>query len=317
MSQDSLLIDLSDVRTIAGNLSKNVEADQMDPYILEAQTGEIREFLGDELYLLLLNSFDLETTPLFWDFSNYSGIRIGVTCLGCSPNEPEEFYFKPTGWDLGLSNATPGIDIELGTIPAQTFVGFFDISQYAGTVNYNITLTLQDSTGATIDSDSLSSQATGKQAITFLNPSEQAATMSILSTQVDPVSCQGFSLDGEENDRRFEALMKGLDYENKRGEEVRFNGLEEVLKYWAYYRFVTANDMQNLSFGNRLAADGIFSDAQTRKLVKGVVYRAKNQALKFQGDVLRFIDSNSDLYPEFLNNTRRPPSRSFEFNKLP
>ena len=123
---------------------------------------------------------------------------------------------------------------------------------------------------------------------------------------VDPLS----------GDIRFQELMTGKDYTNKRSEEVRFNGLEEVLKYWSYYRFVTANDMQNLRFGNRLAADGIFSDAQTRKLVKGVVYRAKNQALKFQADVEKFIDS-TDLYPEFENNTRRKPSRSFEFNKLP
>lgn len=55
--QDALLITHTDLKDIAGQFSDNIEARQVDPYIREAQTGEFRRFLGDELYLLVLDNY--------------------------------------------------------------------------------------------------------------------------------------------------------------------------------------------------------------------------------------------------------------------
>ena len=319
MSQDSLLIDHIALQSIKGNFSANIEADQVDPYIIEAQTGEIRRFLGDELYLLLLQNFSPDIIPLFYNFALYSGIRIGVSCTGCNPDEPAEFYNAGTGWDLGLSNATPSIVIDfLVDIPAQTFIGFVDISAYTGVADYNISLTLEDESGATIDTDSITpATSTGRKTYTLTNPTSQKVSLTILSLQADPVSISGVSLDGQEQDVSFFPLMKGIDYINSSGQLVRFNGLEECLKYWTYYRYLRDADLLALSFGNRQAEDSIYSSAMAREQVKRGVYNAKSKALQFQADAERFIDANINLYPSFRNNRRIKRTSSFEINKVP
>ena len=182
--QDKLLISHTDLASIKGNFSANIEADQVDPYIREAQTGEIRRFLGDELYLQLLNGY------------------------------------------------TPGASVP---------------------------------------------------------PNEQ----------------------------RFEDLMTGEDYTNLRGQLVRFHGLEECLKHWSYYRYLSESDLLTMRFGNRIAEDSIYSTAAFREQVKAQVYHNKNLALKFQSDADEYIRANISTYPEFNNNFRKPKKRSFELNKLP
>jgi len=176
VAQDNLLIAFTDLQSIAGQFSSNVTAAQVDPYIREAQTGEIRRFLGDELYLALL-----------------------------------------------------------------------------------------------------------------LAPTEA----------------------------RFVLLLEGEDYTNLNGIVVRFNGLEEAIKYWTLYRYVRSTDILMLKFGNRVAEDGIYSIGATREQVKATVYNQKNQALKYQTDADDYIRANIAVYPEFNSNTRIPKRASFELNKLP
>ena len=317
MSQDSTLIDLADVRTIAGNLSPNVEADQMDPYILEGQTGEIREFLGDEMYLSLLEEYDKNATEgsvvdLLTTDGNFTA---GLGDTG--------FWEKGVGWEVAFAGF---LDFQSFDSPRAYDDGELiegSVNMALGTAN-PIDVTLIDGNGAaTVGDTGISVTADGEfpfditVPVGFVNPGQFRIAANFAWTGGSLFGTRfHFDRNSQISDRMFK-LMKGIDYENDQGQNVRFNGLEEVLKYWSYYRFVTANDMQNLRFGNRLAADGIFSDAQTRKLVKGVVYRAKSQALKFQADARRYIETFPDLYPDFTNNNRKPPSRSFEFNKLP
>ena len=72
--QDNLLIAHTDLKDIAGQFSDNIEARQVDPYILEAQTGEIRRFLGDELYLELLTGFTVG------EVAGFSGKQVSMVC---------------------------------------------------------------------------------------------------------------------------------------------------------------------------------------------------------------------------------------------
>ncbi len=176
--QDNLLISHTDLKTIKGNFSANIESDQVDPYIREAQTGELRRFLGDELYLIIL-----------------------------------------------LDN---------------------------------------------------------------------------------PLSVQ-----------RLIDLMQGVDYTNRQGKQVRFNGLEECLKYWSYYRYLRDSDLLAMRYGNRIAEDSIYSTSAFREQVKRSIYNAKSLALKFQYDAERYLRTFPDVYPEWSNKRRTPKKRSFEFEKLP
>lgn len=314
--QNELLIAHTDIASIAGQFSSNIEAAQVDPYILEAQTGEIRRFLGDELYLTLLNGFDKDTLAAYYDFALYSGIGFDLSCTGCTT--PEEFWNPVTGWDLGLTGGASAIVMTFETIPAATFDGFFDISAYSGGGNYSINITMQELGGSVIDIDSITpAMDTGRKTFQLINPTAQPVTVSISVLQADPVSISTFSLDGLLNEVRFRTLMDGDDYTNLKSELVRFNGLEEVLKYWSCYRYIRSADILMMRFGNRIAEDGIYSSGATREQVKATVYNQKNQALKFQTDADDYINTFIATYPEFNSNVRIPKRASFELNKLP
>jgi len=111
--------------------------------------------------------------------------------------------------------------------------------------------------------------------------------------------------------------MKGVDYTDLLGRLVRFNGLEECVKFWSYYRYLRDADLVALRFGNRTAEDSIYSSATFREQVKRAVYGAKGQAIKFQFDAGRFIDANIEEYRSFDSNTRRKKTASFELEKIP
>jgi hypothetical protein len=184
MALDSTLITFDDLRSIKGNFSKNIDSEQVDPYIREAQIVEIRKLLGDELYLQLIKGY----TP----------------SAGAPPNE-----------------------------------------------------------------------------------------------------------------QRFEDLMTGVEYTNRAGNLVNFNGLEEALKWWSYYRYLNDSDTLNLRFGNRVADDGVYSTSVAREQLKSRVYHAKSMALLYQADAIRYIEDNIGTYEEYNSNKRKKRSSSFSMDKLP
>lgn len=54
---DKLLLTLEEIKGYR-DLSANLDADRIDPYIRETQTIEIRDFIGGKLYRLLQNDFN-------------------------------------------------------------------------------------------------------------------------------------------------------------------------------------------------------------------------------------------------------------------
>jgi len=311
MSLDKLLIDYTSLSDIKGNFSKQIEEDQVAPYIREAQTSEIRRFLGDELYLLLLNGYDKDQEPLYFDFLSSDG---GWTPWSGGGNVWE----SGLGWSINFIGL-PGIETTITGLAATTFNGFIDIN--ANGNSDGLTVQLLESDGATpIDSDTVSFTASGRQTFTLINPTLQDVYLRIVSdgSGSGTYYLEGVSVDGLLNQEKYNTLMTGEDYTSKRiNRTVRFNGLEEALKHWAYYRYLSESDLLSLRFGNRVAEDGVYSTAAFREKVKGAVYHAKNRALMFQADAHEYIMSNLDLYPEYNNRYRIPRTRSFELNKLP
>lgn len=320
MAQDKLLIASTDLQNIKGNLSSNVEAPQIDPYIIEAQTGEIRRFLGDELYLELLNEFD----PLASDTANtYEFILTDGTWtrFGAGAHVPN------FGWGI---NFTPQLGITSPLLTAAftdllPFTGSFEVDFNDGPAD-NMDVQLLDSTSVVKDSVlNIPITSSGIFNFTLTPPAAfgtdgfiriTASATWTVPTLMFITACKINNLIG--NSLRMIDLMSGIDYQNLNSERVRFNGLEECIKYWAYYRLIRDSDLLVLRFGNRQAEDSTFSSAMARTQVKKSVYNAESQALKYQYDAERFIRANIAEYTAFNNNTRRrKKTRAFDLNKLP
>jgi hypothetical protein len=323
MAVDPLLISHTDLQSIKGNLSLNVEADQIDPYIQEAQMQELRRFLGDELYLELLNGYDKDVVG-----DNKGIFEFKVSDEGFSAAAGLPVYEIGKGWKV------PSTDTS-STIQNLTTINL-DLSKLGTNTSVFIALTIE-------------TEATGINAIINISPgfsgpfttslvmngsgryTSASQTMTADSTSIDITLFGGgwsddiyitkleviSEPDNKFTDPKFNRLMRGEEYTNTRGQLVKFNGLEEALKHWTYSRYLSESDLLSLRYGNRVAEDGIFSAAAFRDKVKASAYHHKSMALSRQRDAYNYLSANKDIYPSWLTSTRIPKRKSFEINKIP
>ena len=116
-------------------------------------------------------------------------------------------------------------------------------------------------------------------------------------------------------DPTLEALWYGVDYANKEGKDIRFNGYANSLIYFTYGRFLLQQQMNVSRFGLESIQDTISEDtpvAQIRTKAK----EALSVGIQYQKDAEEFILSNSSDYPTFSTKATTGKSTSFNFFKL-
>ena len=297
LNLDPLLLDLEDFNIIR-DISPKTEPSRLDAYIREAQVNEIRSFLGDELYVLLVNNYiDLNPKSVFEfeaddeNFAASAGTPVyqqGTGWIFSSPGDtialadyddaegPEDFIFE---WD------------------AATFVNTTAIIKHGATsVNVPVNVPGQNSGNLTFESSPAS------LSFEVQNPSV-------------PFTLKSWVIGGTRLPDRFNDLYDGTDY-IRQGSDVRFNGLRMAHLYWSYARFLNNQALNVTRYGVKsLEDENSINVAQAQ--IRNKANEAKSMALLYQEDAFLFLDENRATYPEWERPfDRRATKKSFKFSRI-
>ena len=113
----------------------------------------------------------------------------------------------------------------------------------------------------------------------------------------------------------FNSLWFGVDYINKKQEEVRFNGYMNSLVYFAYGRFLLQQQMNVSRFGLESLQDTISEDTPLAQ-VKTKAKEALSMAIQYQEDCVKFIEVHATDYPTFKTKESKGKNTSFTFFRV-
>lgn len=114
---------------------------------------------------------------------------------------------------------------------------------------------------------------------------------------------------------KYENLFNGIKY-LPQGEkfDIIYHGLQPMLTLFAYARYLDNAQMSVSRIGPVTYIEEDVSDAPTQAQIKTKVIGARAMAVRYQEEAVKFIETNSTDYPEWLNPHIK--NKTFNFIKL-
>lgn len=116
-------------------------------------------------------------------------------------------------------------------------------------------------------------------------------------------------------DPKYKDLFDGVSYTPANSSyEVIYHGLQPVLTYYAYARYLNNAQMNISRIGPVTYTETDTSDAAVQAQIKTKVIDARAMAVRYQEEALKFLQTNSADYPEWQNT--HVQNKAFKFIKI-
>lgn len=103
-------------------------------------------------------------------------------------------------------------------------------------------------------------------------------------------------IDDSGYDAKYDLLMGGEEYRDSQGNTIIFSGLRMALKYWAYARYLSAQQINVTTHGIRIKEND-FSQNADAKSVGSEITLARNGAAAYFEEAKKYLDKKADDFP--------------------
>ncbi|RCH53949.1 hypothetical protein DJ568_15530 [Mucilaginibacter hurinus] len=97
-------------------------------------------------------------------------------------------------------------------------------------------------------------------------------------------------------DAKYQDLLNGKQYTNKRGHDVRLEGLKVVIAYFTYARFILSDNLKHTDAGF-VVKQTQFSEAASQQHIMAKYQDARSMALAYWADCEEFLNDKKINYP--------------------
>lgn len=103
-------------------------------------------------------------------------------------------------------------------------------------------------------------------------------------------------------------LFNGVDYQDRNGNELYFDGLKPALVYWTFARFIEADSFRYTATGPVIKQHDEADTLKPADIAK-LVQQQRSTANAHVNDIINYLDNKRDVYVKWRYNERNTQSR--------
>lgn len=106
----------------------------------------------------------------------------------------------------------------------------------------------------------------------------------------------------------YKDLFDGVDYQDRNGNDLYFDGLKPALIYWTFARFIEADSFRYTATGPVIKQHDEADTLKPADIAK-LVQQQRSTANAHVNDIINYLDNKRDIYVKWRYNERNTQSR--------